>query len=239
MCGGTFGERCVRLPWKGLSPRVRGNRAFLRWPARIYGSIPACAGEPVERRPDRARQRVYPRVCGGTADQYAGELDISGLSPRVRGNLSRSECGRFFFGSIPACAGEPAPAGYTDSDAEVYPRVCGGTSSPRAISTRLSGLSPRVRGNLVRCCADRDHQRSIPACAGEPEGRIRTYYVYKVYPRVCGGTYRLQSTYSMSMGLSPRVRGNRQPPTGRPTYPGSIPACAGEPVLVPTYNRTY
>ena len=51
---------------KGLSPRVRGNRVAPGRSPRVWRSIPACAGEP--HRDDGAvlRQRVYPRVCGGT-----------------------------------------------------------------------------------------------------------------------------------------------------------------------------
>ena len=32
----------------------------------------------------------------------------------------------------------------------VYPRVCGGTNLRREIIGRVTGLSPRVRGNRIR-----------------------------------------------------------------------------------------
>ena len=63
-----------------------------------------------------------------------------------------------------------------------------------------------------------------------------------VYPRVCGGTGKGRNALVGRIGLSPRVRGNlrlRRPP-GAP--PGSIPACAGEPLLRDTadrYRRVY
>ena len=53
-----------------------------------------------------------------------------------------------------------------------------------------AGLSPRVRGNLN---ADRVAARSrgsIPACAGEPTPSSPMRSPWKVYPRVCGGTWR-------------------------------------------------
>ena len=51
-----------------------------------------------------------------------------------------------------------------------------------------------------------------------------------VYPRVCGGTVAGQPPPGYARGLSPRVRGNlkRTSPVNR--RPGSIPACAGEPI---------
>ena len=55
----------------------------------------------------------------------------------------------------------------------------------------------------------------------------------KVYPRVCGGTrYKGPPDYNPG-GLSPRVRGNPWEPTGPYEGPGSIPACAGEPLPRP------
>ena len=53
----------------------------------------------------------------------------------------------------------------------------------------------------------------------------------QVYPRVCGGTSHSVVSLSSYPGLSPRVRGNlrRDPLVRRPA--GSIPACAGEPIV--------
>ena len=70
---------------------------------------------------------VYPRVCGGTAATGAVEWEVTGLSPRVRGNRSSSP-------QRPAVPG-------------VYPRVCGGTTGHKPEIGGVAGLSPRVRGN--------------------------------------------------------------------------------------------
>ena len=70
----------------GLSPRVRGNLHDVRRARRYLRSIPACAGEPGVSVAFFDGERVYPRVCGGTAlnvDRSGFEM---GLSPRVRGN---------------------------------------------------------------------------------------------------------------------------------------------------------
>ena len=92
------------------------------------GSIPACAGEPLGDARQLHAIRVYPRVCGGTFVAITKNADDQGLSPRVRGNLVHAKRGRAYFGSIPACAGEPRPPSRRTGSTRVYPRVCGGTT---------------------------------------------------------------------------------------------------------------
>ena len=53
------------------------------------------------------RRGVYPRVYGETHRRFAHASDISGLSPRVRGNLHTREGCTTPIGSIPACTGKP------------------------------------------------------------------------------------------------------------------------------------
>ena len=74
---------------------------------------------------------------------------VSGLSPRVRGNLVSPLPQLLFVGSIPACAGEPIVLAVFQAEATVYPRVCGGTASTTMTAVPIAGLSPRVRGNLL------------------------------------------------------------------------------------------
>ena len=114
---------------------------------------------------------------------------------------------------------------------EVYPRVCGGTAVVATGRTTVPGLSPRVRGNRIHTNAIWAMNRSIPACAGEPRPSALLGRRTPVYPRVCGGTCILSTLFPDRNGLSPRVRGN---PLGSLPYgiaSGSIPACAGEPML--------
>ena len=86
MCGGTIYEGMVVGYVDGLSPRVRGNRlAEVEHPDPL-GSIPACAGEPDVSHISVPREKVYPRVCGGTAVNALRNMKSTGLSPRVRGN---------------------------------------------------------------------------------------------------------------------------------------------------------
>ena len=229
VCGGTLTSALRYLFHFGLSPRVRGNRTMGTDKCNHAGSIPACAGEPAARMRRRRQGMVYPRVCGGTSPTAGRLLAGIGLSPRVRGNQWRRAHLYGIPGSIPACAGEPASLASSSGSGGVYPRVCGGTISPRSPKAASKGLSPRVRGNREQNGYRRDYHWSIPACAGEPDARRFVSRNSTVYPRVCGGTPASARQASRIMGLSPRVRGNPPGPARRRQCPGSIPACAGEP----------
>ena len=91
-----------------------------------------------------------------------------GLSPRVRGNHTRTDAAANVLGSIPACAGEPRMLNPRMESEGVYPRVCGGTEEPLGKTVAIEGLSPRVRGNRYDLPTQIENERSIPACAGEP-----------------------------------------------------------------------
>ena len=231
VCGGTVAGHPVGVGGKGLSPRVRGNRRAPAYRPPGARSIPACAGEPDRQNTATLPRAVYPRVCGGTMAWRGRRAAHCGLSPRVRGN-PRPALGRAGqWGSIPACAGEPHLCGYHTGNDEVYPRVCGGTYTESVTMLRLRGLSPRVRGNPQRQWLCQSGTRSIPACAGEPQSIHGDRPPPVVYPRVCGGTCIISKASGLGRGLSPRVRGNLAAAEVGDAPVGSIPACAGEPVL--------
>ena len=229
VCGGTPLPHIGARVAQGLSPRVRGNR--LPCPGRPHTgrSIPACAGEPQWQAHCRRWMGVYPRVCGGTLPALLPPCSARGLSPRVRGNRSHPPFHSGHSGSIPACAGEPAPSNSAGLPVMVYPRVCGGTNAGRRYPFANDGLSPRVRGNRVCAILGGTVAGSIPACAGEPGIKGDLWNSSTVYPRVCGGTRNAAVAKSWPQGLSPRVRGNPNLAIRGGTRSRSIPACAGEP----------
>ena len=149
----------------------------------------------------------------------------------MRGNRRRPEPLRRAERSIPACAGQPSSRCSPITLPAVYPRVCGATTIRRAARPSSMGLSPRVRGNRYRRSHGVDHRRSIPACAGQPGMMSAAHSHGKVYPRVCGATACLLFSHASPRSLSPRVRGNRCGKRYPVERPGSIPACAGQPVL--------
>ena len=168
-------------------------------------------------------------MCGGTTAAGSQYQSAMGLSPRVRGNLSRAAAYHVNRGSIPACAGEPLSFVTRPPTLTVYPRVCGGTSCFPLRRMASRGLSPRVRGNPWLRSSPAPPQGSIPACAGEPAQAAGRQTMTGVYPRVCGGTLEQDTAYLQARGLSPRVRGNRRAGYGASIGTRSIPACAGEP----------
>ena len=109
--------------------------------------------------------------------------------------------------------------------------MCGGTTIVALRSYTGPGLSPRVRGNHTPDPEQLIKERSIPACAGEPDYARLRFSDISVYPRVCGGTLVAKVEARKETGLSPRVRGNRHAANDPVAGQGSIPACAGEPPL--------
>ena len=214
---------------KGLSPRVRGSLLVDLAAVHVGGSIPACAGEPVLVGPRVPQGGVYPRVCGGAGPIMPFMGPVTGLSPRVRGSPGQRDTAPRRRGSIPACAGEPATPSWSRASRWVYPRVCGGAPNPLFSPTRMSGLSPRVRGSPGSVHASRICVGSIPACAGEPRSASGAATSPWVYPRVCGGAIASGMVSRTRRGLSPRVRGSPSLQGLVADRHGSIPACAGEP----------
>ena len=165
-----------------------------------------------------------------------------GLSPRVRGNPQCREWSSAYLRSIPARAGEPSQALAIASQAEVYPRACGGTDTSVSRHQAERGLSPRVRGNRPRRWRSSPKLRSIPARAGEPSSWTMPPAKALVYPRACGGTTCVAISSITPNGLSPRVRGNRACLVYYDAQIRSIPARAGEPVILvfgPRFLRVY
>ena len=163
---------------------------------------------------------------------------LEGLSPRVRGNRWALALTPPPSRSIPACAGEPRPAGSRGRACQVYPRVCGGTLKLILPPLCNGGLSPRVRGNQGLLTAHEYQRRSIPACAGEPLWYKPPGRAVRVYPRVCGGTAPVGMLAAARAGLSPRVRGNPAIAGIAANRMRSIPACAGEPCRWRSGGRT-
>ena len=247
--GGTACRGLPPLTLAGLSPRGRGNQATIplphckpgsipAWAGEPYvilgpplptGSIPAWAGEPHTEAHPRVRLKVYPRVGGGTHENFPEGYDRLGLSPRGRGNHLGELVAVDAERSIPAWAGEPCCQWPTLLGLGVYPRVGGGTVALCCINATMAGLSPRGRGNLSSDLARAMIEGSIPAWAGEPKAGRCFAMQQRVYPRVGGGTVSSSHGRRRVPGLSPRGRGNRDGPARDIGIKRSIPAWAGEP----------
>ncbi len=192
----------------GLSPHARGNPGKLGAFSGRMGSIPACAGEPIDTRSLLRGFAVYPRMRGGTTLCACEVVPEPGLSPHARGNPFPFAAEVSMVGSIPACAGEPKQASRDHRKMWVYPRMRGGTMNHRDYDAWLVGLSPHARGNHVGQGTNAGVYGSIPACAGEPTIVCLWLALSWVYPRMRGGTQIHQILIHGLLGLSPHARGN-------------------------------
>ena len=226
--GETAIERVAINAWTGLSPRGRGNRVRYRHghsrsrsiPARAGkprnplfaimppGVYPARAGKPDESPPDAASHAVYPRAGGETAPSWTSHPLISGLSPRGRGNRRGVAVAPGDEWSIPARAGKPTGGCWQANAWWVYPRAGGETVIDSAFQQPMMGLSPRGRGNRAVADAPGGVRRSIPARAGKPRPVTTIFCCHPVYPRAGGETPDGVFAPVLSVGLSPRGRGN-------------------------------
>ena len=170
----------------GLSPRVRGSRLGSGSSRARSGSIPACTGQPSGVPTSTHGLTVYPRVYGAATVSGKQASQYSGLSPRVRGSLSRAGSVIIAIGSIPACTGQPRDSSRSPGRGWVYPRVYGAACGSRRPDRCRLGLSPRVRGSLVLRVPGSWRERSIPACTGQPSVCCPLPGTSRVYPRVYG-----------------------------------------------------
>ena len=182
---------------------------------------------------------VYPRACGATHARRRSPQGSSGLSPRMRGNLIEAIYESYGFRSIPAHAGQPPCNRPSPNRCAVYPRACGATCFRGRGLFLFRGLSPRMRGNR-RCAISKEvSARSIPAHAGQPSRYPLRDSGSKVYPRACGATCAWRLLGARRSGLSPRMRGNHNPPVVNTNNQRSIPAHAGQPSNCPLAKREF
>ena len=179
---------------------------------------------------------VYPRACGESAMPRPSMKPLMGLSPRVRGILFPSLNAMRTFGSIPARAGNPSSTCAGGAGNGVYPRACGESDCSRSSSSRVAGLSPRVRGIRVHDRRAEFRAGSIPARAGNPAALAALWCGARVYPRACGESRSPIGDELYRKGLSPRVRGILVMGRLDDLIERSIPARAGNPISAPRWR---
>ena len=230
MRGGTQEGKDRLETIEGLSPHARGNHFRLGNLRGTCGTIPACAGEPCSRCRFSRGSGDYPRMRGGTRIRPWLMPSAWGLSPHARGNREVIQQNPASSGTIPACAGEPR--GLTlplDEDGD-YPRMRGGTEAKQNIERECKGLSPHAWPNRRHTERSVGRPGTIPACAGEPSTSSAGEARLRDYPRMRGGTCSSSAGRVRPTGLSPHARGNPSVSVLPPARPGTIPACAGEPI---------
>ena len=218
----------VRLGF-GLSPPTRGILGQSTTPARRRRSIPAYAGDPHHSGGSPHSVEVYPRLRGGSADTPGLASSKAGLSPPTRGILRQGAVDRLNERSIPAYAGDPMAIPTLMTRRKVYPRLRGGSTSPKCLCRGIQGLSPPTRGIPHHALPRRRSRRSIPAYAGDPPAPSTVSLSLTVYPRLRGGSLSIGASKDSASGLSPPTRGIHDEKTQELLDERSIPAYAGDP----------
>ena len=144
------------------------RRAALVIQDRFHGPIPARAGQPALRQGAHGCDGAYPRSRGATWGLRVPPTFWPGLSPLARGNLGQANLGATNYGPIPARAGQPSFADWSEARRWAYPRSRGATPTDRLQYVRTEGLSPLARGNLLDSQELFDRVGPIPARAGQP-----------------------------------------------------------------------
>ena len=114
----------------------------------------------------------------------------------------------------------------------VYPRVGGGNNPSALANYHGDGLSPRGRGKPVVAQEPHGRAGSIPAWAGETLQCDAPRRPAQVYPRVGGGNIPMIPALLRHLGLSPRGRGKLVRLSTVSSHTRSIPAWAGETLVV-------
>ncbi|MEY4758177.1 MAG: hypothetical protein RJA34_3075 [Pseudomonadota bacterium] len=105
----------------------------------------------------------------------------------------------------------------------------GGTLLAALEAEAVAGLSPHARGNPTAKKPGLGSPGPIPTCAGEPSALASSRVGCRAYPRMRGGTQRINAQLRGIQGLSPHARGNLPGGLDKIGQIGPIPACAGEP----------
>ena len=125
--------------------------------------------------------------------------------------------------------GKPDWTTFESNTCEVYPHACGETHVIWSSDTTLTGLSPRLWGNLCGLSARTTIRGSIPTPVGKPKVVSKSRRVGGVYPHACGETVRLYRGQMVFQGLSPRLWGNHLYAIATHQAQGSIPTPVGKP----------
>ena len=224
----TLSGRCP-----GLSPLTRGNHTRRGTGIRVFGPIPAHAGQPEKEGPHQRARGAYPRSLGATDPAVQDGRPESGLSPLTRGNPAAAAADAGQDGPIPAHAGQPFGRGLPAWRQGAYPRSRGATLNIFVGGAEGWGLSPLTRGNRAASRRRRAGRGPIPAHAGQPAGHPGRASHAGAYPRSRGATGPAPAAVKFQVGLSPLTRGNRFLGHERLDRAGPIPAHAGQPHAAP------
>ena len=148
---------------------------------------PADAGKTTLKRQRLSGAKDHPRGCGENRLMLSLQLAVRGSPPRMRGKQTKYILLLQPVRITPADAGKTGYRGGREPRKEDHPRGCGENRIPSAISAKVLGSPPRMRGKRCYtnffCCHSGDH------------------------PRGCGENAECDLLYIDDLGSPPRMRG--------------------------------
>ena len=150
------------------------------------GIIPAHAGNTSAHCRMRISGRDHPRACGEHVSARRRPRRRRGSSPRMRGTLGLAPVLPSILGIIPAHAGNTRRPIVRPTWCRDHPRACGEHSVMAALTSRLRGSSPRMRGTRYERVRFVAELGIIPAHAGNTNSQNATDISRRDHPRACG-----------------------------------------------------
>ncbi len=159
----------------------------------------------------------------------APSMSSSGRSPRARSSLAVNHAQNQMFGSLSACAEQPARTGARRRSGRADLRVRGAAPEAIANGGRDPGRSPRARSSPAFAAYIASRCGSISACAEQPCPASADRCESRVDLRVRGAAQPSTELESNKPGRSPRARSSLSVAAPFRTASGSISACAEQP----------
>ena len=194
----------------GSSPRARGTRQCPNLRVCDQRFIPASAGNTTSLNFACSTAAVHPRERGEHRKPVISIARSTGSSPRARGTRPAHHPGGRGQRFIPASAGNTAGLLSKAICWSVHPRERGEHSLSMVVRVGDFGSSPRARGTLGGVEFACDHQRFIPASAGNTGRTLTSESTPSVHPRERGEHPALPDADGQQGGSSPRARGTHQ-----------------------------
>ena len=186
---------------------MRGKRPGSKPELPASWIIPAHAGQTSRQHFQRFHFADHPRTCGANPLRPLAAPLASGSSPHMRGKRQCDIRHRRLDRIIPAHAGQTHVSTRHVTARPDHPRTCGANHGQGQVRDRDLGSSPHMRGKLSRVGAGDDHERIIPAHAGQTDDHLEEYAHGSDHPRTCGANVAQCAFDGLCRGSSPHMRG--------------------------------
>ena len=191
----------------GSPPRMRGKRRQHMCYLSSRRITPADAGKTPLIMLAPVLHMDHPRGCGENKIRQRKLPSCLGSPPRMRGKPTF----RTFYGRrlriTPADAGKTVLHMTARLKFQDHPRGCGENRIPSAISAKVLGSPPRMRGKLLYPLSSINCNGITPADAGKTCNFRWSYFGRWDHPRGCGENFWTSRFIISSMGITPADAG--------------------------------